>query len=220
DDEDLDDIIEVPRIDADERDWDNGRDADLEVDDMHAYSQEADNRIKDKLVGHSRGREKAEQITVDIFLLAMSKIEMKMERNFSALHREIEECDLLNKAWPKVSLSKPHDQHEYDFLAKIGKHLDKAIKVVPTANKKDFDGVRDEIEARTATLSQNKSSKSYRHKRKRYSSPSSDSERDESHKGKRRYDMIEAFNSFVTEEPLGFQNVKESLTASSVSMYL
>ncbi|CAG8628169.1 5907_t:CDS:1 [Cetraspora pellucida] len=98
DDEDLDDIIEVPRIDADERNWDNGRDADLELDDMRAYSQEADNRIKDELVGHSQGREKAEQITVDMFLSAMGKIEMKMERNFSALHREIEECDLLDEA--------------------------------------------------------------------------------------------------------------------------
>ncbi|CAG8689557.1 21237_t:CDS:2 [Cetraspora pellucida] len=214
-DEDLDDIIKVPRIDADERDWDDGGDADLE---------------------------KAEQITVDMFLSAMGKIEMKMERNFSALHREIEECDLLDEAWPKVSLSKPCDQHEYDFLTKIGKRLDKAIKVVPMANKKDFDGIRNEIEARAATLrladnkgwgtalqivgsndkmmekykdhiplfsqsgvascyySQNKPSKSYRHKRKRYSSPSSDSERNESHK----------------EEPSGSQIVKESLTASTV----
>ncbi|CAG8628151.1 5906_t:CDS:2 [Cetraspora pellucida] len=107
------------------------------------------------------------------------------------------------------------------------------------ANKKDFDNIRDEIEARAATLrladnkgwgtalqivgsndkmmekykdhiplfshsgaasryfNRNKSSKAYRHKRKRYSSPSSDSERDE-------------------KEPLGFQNVKESLTASTV----
>ncbi|CAG8783272.1 5079_t:CDS:2, partial [Cetraspora pellucida] len=190
DDEDLDNIIEVLRIDADERNWNNGRDADLKLDDMH----------------------KAKQIIVNMFLLALGKIEMKMERNFSALYRKIEECDLLDEAWPKVSLSKPQDQHEYDFLVKISKRLDKAIKVVPMANKKDFDTA-------TLRLADNKGwstalqivgsirGKDILHLRLIQK---------EMKVIRIKGDIIEAFNPFVTEEPLGFQNVKESLTASTI----
>ncbi|CAG8551042.1 7540_t:CDS:2, partial [Racocetra persica] len=233
DEEDLDDIIEVPRFDANERDWNDERDADLEVDDVRAYSQEADNRIKDELVGRSRGREKAEQITVDMFLSAMGKIEMKIERNFSALYREIEECDLLDETWPKVSLSKPCDQHEYDFLAKIGKRLDKAIKVVPTVIKKDLntlqivgsnDKMIEKYKDRIPLFSQSGAASRY------YSQISL-----VSHIGTREKDiphlrliqkemkvirvkggMIETFNPFMTKEPSGSQNIKEFLTASTV----
>ncbi|CAG8808877.1 4184_t:CDS:2, partial [Racocetra persica] len=177
--EDLDDIIEVLRFDADEKDWNDKRDADLEVDDVHAYLQEVDNRIKDK---------------------------------------EIEECDLLDKTWPKVSLSKPHDQHEYDFLVKIGKRLDKAIKGLGTAlqivgsNDKMMEKYKDRIPlfsqsgAASCYYSRNKSDKSYRHKKKRYSSPSSDSERDESHKGKRRYNK--SFQSFRDRGAFRFPECK------------
>ncbi|CAG8832256.1 21259_t:CDS:2, partial [Cetraspora pellucida] len=206
DDEDLDNIIEVPRNDADERDWDNGSDANLELDDMRAYSQEADNRIKDELVGYSQGRKKAEQIKVDMFLLAI--------------------------AWPKVSLSKPWDQYKYDFLVKIGKCLDKAIKVVPMANKKDFDGIRDEIEAQAATLSladnkgwgtalqivrsNDKMMEKYKNRIRRKDILYLRLIQKEMKVIRVKGDMIEAFNPFVTEKPLGFQNVKESLTASTV----
>src|SRR5260363_37597 len=75
-----------------------------------------------------------------------------MDKSFSALYREIEEEDLLEEAWPKVELSKPHDQHEYDFLVKIGRRLDKVIRMLPDSVKKEVVSVHHEVESRAVIL--------------------------------------------------------------------
>ncbi|CAG8746018.1 11132_t:CDS:2 [Dentiscutata erythropus] len=94
-------------------------------DDLNEDSQEADNRIREEFAAYFRGKEKV---------------------------KEIEDGDGLDEAWPKVKLSRPHDQHEYDFLAKIGRRLDKAIRILPESNRKEFVGVREEVESRAVTL--------------------------------------------------------------------
>ncbi|CAG8814622.1 3495_t:CDS:2 [Dentiscutata erythropus] len=109
--------------------------------------EEVDNRIREEFATCFRGKEKVKSVPVDVFLTALSNIERKMDRNFSALYREIEDEDRLDEAWPKVKLSRPRDQHEYDFLAKIGKHLDKAIRVLPESNRKKIVSVREEVES-------------------------------------------------------------------------
>ncbi|CAG8646274.1 10015_t:CDS:2, partial [Dentiscutata heterogama] len=75
-----------------------------------------------------------------------------MDKSFSALHKKIEEGELLDEAWPKVKLSKARDQHEYDFLTRIGRRLDKAIKVLPGSFGKEFVNIREEIETHAVTL--------------------------------------------------------------------
>ncbi|CAG8684191.1 5925_t:CDS:2, partial [Cetraspora pellucida] len=125
---------------------------DLEGDDLEVLSQEADCRVGKELAARLQEKERIDSFPVDIFLSALGNIEKKMDRNFSVLHKEIEEGDLLDKAWPGIKLSKPRDQHEYDFLAKVGKRLDKAIKVLPVSTRKEFIGIREEIEARAVIL--------------------------------------------------------------------
>ncbi|CAG8773129.1 13165_t:CDS:2, partial [Dentiscutata erythropus] len=80
------------------------RDTDLAGDDLDATSQEADNAFRDVLAAHFQKKEKIEFVLVDIFLSALGSIEKKMDKSFSALHQEIEEGDLLDEKWPKVSL--------------------------------------------------------------------------------------------------------------------
>ncbi|CAG8715927.1 6407_t:CDS:1 [Dentiscutata erythropus] len=120
-------------------------------DDLDENSQEVDNRIIEEFAACFRGKEKVKSVPVDVFLTALSSIERKMDRNFSALYKEIEDGDGLDEAWPKVKLSRPRD-HEYDFLAKIGKHLDKAIRVLLESNRKEIVGVCEEVESRAVTL--------------------------------------------------------------------
>ncbi|CAG8669574.1 12415_t:CDS:2 [Dentiscutata heterogama] len=98
------------------------------------------------------GKEKVSSVPVDVFLTALSSIERKIDKSFSALYREIEEEDSLEEAWPKVKLSKLHDQYEYDFLAKIGRHLDKVIRMLPDSVKKEVVSMHDEVESRAITL--------------------------------------------------------------------
>ncbi|CAG8652820.1 5089_t:CDS:2, partial [Dentiscutata heterogama] len=75
-----------------------------------------------------------------------------MDKSFFALHQEIEEGDLLDEVWPKVKLTKARDQHEYDFLAKTGRSLDKTIKGLQVPFRKEFARVRDDIETRAEML--------------------------------------------------------------------
>ncbi|CAG8776875.1 17443_t:CDS:2, partial [Dentiscutata erythropus] len=98
------------------------------------------------------GKEKVKSVLVDVFLTALSSIKRKMDRNFSALYKEIEDGNVLDEAWLKVKLSRPRNQHKYDFLAKIGKYLDKAIRVLPESNRKEIVGVYKEVESRAITL--------------------------------------------------------------------
>ncbi|RIB20404.1 hypothetical protein C2G38_1195966 [Gigaspora rosea] len=225
---------EKPKVDIG---VDNGDDfdvewfVDLEGDDIDAESQEADGKVRDEFASRFPGKGKVESVPVDIFLSALGNLEKKLDRSFSALHNEIEEGEVLDAAWPKVRLSKPRDQHEYDFLTKIGRRLDRAIRMLSSSLRKDFVDIRDEVEARVVTLrladnkgwsaalqivgSNDKMMEKYKdriplagqaetmfrtsnwgyrsrskysqQKRKRYSSPSSDSERGEFYKkGKKR----------------------------------
>ncbi|CAG8495285.1 5340_t:CDS:2 [Dentiscutata heterogama] len=135
---------EVVDVDSDD---DGGGEDELDED-----SQEADNRIREEFATRFRGKEKVSSVPVDVFLTALSSIERKMDKSFSALYREIEEGDSLEEAWPKVKLSKPRDQYEYDFLAKIGRRLDKVIRMLPDSVKKEVVSVRDEVESRAVTL--------------------------------------------------------------------
>ncbi|CAG8656103.1 15812_t:CDS:1 [Dentiscutata erythropus] len=121
-------------------------------DDLDKDSQKADNRIREEFAACFRGKEKVKSVPADVFLIALNSIKRKMDRNFSALYREIEEGDVLDEAWPKVKLSRPRNQHEYDFLAKIGKCLDKTIRMLPESNRKEIVGVREKVESRAATL--------------------------------------------------------------------
>ncbi|RIB18081.1 hypothetical protein C2G38_2086679 [Gigaspora rosea] len=134
-------------------------DVDLDVDgggdfedDLDEESQEADNGIREEFEARFKGKEKVKSVPVDVFLTALSSIERKMDRSFSALYREIEDGDGLDEAWPKVKFSRARDQYEYEFLTKIGRRLDKAIRMLPDSAKKEFVGVRDEVEARAVTL--------------------------------------------------------------------
>ncbi|RIB23022.1 hypothetical protein C2G38_915836 [Gigaspora rosea] len=115
-------------------------------------SQEADNGIREEFATRFRGKEKVSSVPVDVFLTALSSIKRKMDKSFLALYKEIEEGDLLEEAWPKVKLSKPRDQYEYDFLAKIGRRLDKVIRMLPDSVKKEAVSVRNEVESRAVTL--------------------------------------------------------------------
>ncbi|CAG8503910.1 10233_t:CDS:2 [Dentiscutata heterogama] len=112
----------------DKRDWRNGRFVDLEGNDINIESQEADSKIRDELANHLQGKERIESVLVDVFLSVLGSIEKKMNRNFVALYKEIQEEELLDKSWPKVRLSKPHDQHEYDFLSKNGRIWTRSLK--------------------------------------------------------------------------------------------
>lgn len=204
---------------------------DLEGDNIDEESQEADGKIRDEFAARFPEKGKVESVPVDIFLSALGNLEKKLDKSFSALHTEIEEGEVLDAAWPKVRLSKPRDQHEYEFLTKIGRRLDSAIRMLSSSLRKDFVDIRDEVEARAVTLrladkkgwsaalqivgSNDKMMEKYKDriplvgqvdhmsrasnwnyhskskyrqpKRKRYSSPSSDSERGDFYKkGKRR----------------------------------
>ncbi|CAG8656091.1 15811_t:CDS:2 [Dentiscutata erythropus] len=108
--------------------------------DLDEDSQKEDNRIREEFVACFRGKKKVKSVPVDVFLTALSSIKKKMDRNFSALYREIEDGD------------RPYEQYEYDFLAKIGKYLDKAIRVLPEYNRKEIVGVHEEVESRAVTL--------------------------------------------------------------------
>ncbi|CAG8717023.1 15135_t:CDS:2 [Dentiscutata erythropus] len=90
--------------------------------DLDEDFQEADNRIREEFAACFRGKEKVKSVLVDVFLTALSSIERKMNRNFFALYREIEDED---KAWPKV---------------------------LPESNKKEIAGMREEVESRAVTL--------------------------------------------------------------------
>ncbi|CAG8767363.1 3085_t:CDS:2, partial [Dentiscutata erythropus] len=121
-------------------------------DDLDEDSQEADNRIREEFAACFKEKEKVKSVPVNIFLSALSSIKRKMNRNFSALYREIEDRDGLDEAWLKVKLSRSRDQHEYDFLAKISRHLDKEIRMLLEFNRKKFVGVCKEVESRAVTL--------------------------------------------------------------------
>ena len=69
-------------------------------DELDEDSQEADNRVREEFATRFRGKEKVSSVPVDVFLTALSSIERKMKKSFSALYREIEEGDLLEEAWP------------------------------------------------------------------------------------------------------------------------
>ncbi|CAG8589200.1 17672_t:CDS:2, partial [Cetraspora pellucida] len=125
---------------------------DLEGDYLKDGSQEADCSVRDEFAARSQEKDRVEPFSVDIFMFALSKMEKKIDKNFSALQREMEEGELLDEAWPSIKLSKPHNQHEYDFLAKIGKCLDRAIKVLQVSARKEFIGIREEIETHAVTL--------------------------------------------------------------------
>ncbi|CAG8541491.1 9545_t:CDS:2, partial [Cetraspora pellucida] len=88
--------------------------ADLEEDCVELNSQFADDNIRDTLAA---GFQRQEQ---------------------RCHPEEIEEGDLLNEAWPTVKLTKARDQHEYDFLSKMG--------------DKDFICIRDDMESRAVML--------------------------------------------------------------------
>ncbi|CAG8590074.1 929_t:CDS:2 [Racocetra persica] len=96
----LDDVKDRPKevVDID-LDADRGGEVD---DDLDEASLEADNRIRKELAVCFQEKEKVSLVLVDVFLIALSSIKMKMDRNFSALHKEIEERDLLYMAWPKL----------------------------------------------------------------------------------------------------------------------
>ncbi|CAG8630522.1 11273_t:CDS:2, partial [Dentiscutata erythropus] len=128
------------------------RDTDLAGDDLDATSQEANNAFRDILAAYFQKKEKIESVLVDIFLLALESIEKKMDKSFSALYQEIEKGDLLDEKWPKFSLSKAHNQHEYDFLAKASRHLDKAIKGLLVFFRKKFAGVWEDVKTRAVML--------------------------------------------------------------------
>ncbi|CAG8752722.1 23834_t:CDS:2 [Cetraspora pellucida] len=129
--------------------------ADLEEDCVKLNSQFADNNIRDTLAaGFQRQEQRCypEVMSADMFLSALRNLENKMDKNFSTLYKEIEEGDLLNEAWPTVKLTKARDQHEYDFLSKMGRRLDKAIKLLPNNFKKDFICIRDDMESKAVML--------------------------------------------------------------------
>ncbi|CAG8573429.1 11577_t:CDS:2 [Gigaspora margarita] len=137
---------------------DNGDDfdaegfVDLKGNDIDAESQEADGKIKEEFAACFPGKGKVESVPVDIYFFGLGNLEKKLDKSFSALHTEIEEGEVLDAAWPKVRLSKPWDQHEYDFLTKIRRCLDRAIRMLSSALRKDFVDIRDEVEARATTL--------------------------------------------------------------------
>ncbi|RIB22590.1 hypothetical protein C2G38_2173594 [Gigaspora rosea] len=199
---------------------------DLEGDDIDAESQEADSKIREEFAARFPGKGKVESVPVDIFLSALGNLEKKLDKSFFALHNEIEEGEVLDAAWLKVRLSKLWDQYEYNFLTKVRRCLDRAIRMLSSSLRKDFVDIRDEVEARAVTLrladnkgwsaalqivgSNNKMMEKYKDcislvgaveprsrasnwnyrsrpkyrqtKCKRYSSPSSDSERGETYK--------------------------------------
>ncbi|CAG8690361.1 22380_t:CDS:2, partial [Cetraspora pellucida] len=125
---------------------------DLESDYLDVGFQEADHRIRDKFATYFQEKDRVEAFSVDIFMSVLSKIEKKMDRNFSALQKDLEEGELLDEAWPDIKLSKPCDQYEYDFLAKVGKCLDRAIKGLLIPARKKFIGIREKIETHAVTL--------------------------------------------------------------------
>ncbi|CAG8520863.1 34490_t:CDS:2 [Racocetra persica] len=123
--------------------------------DPYIDTEGADDNIRDTLAARFQGQEQGchpEVMPADMFLSALRNLENKMDKNFSALHKEIEESDLLSEAWPAVKLAKARDQHEYDFLSKMGRRLDKAIKLLPSNLKKDFICIRDDMESRAVML--------------------------------------------------------------------
>ncbi|RIB13402.1 hypothetical protein C2G38_2325923 [Gigaspora rosea] len=133
----------------------------LEGDDIDAESQETDGKIREEFAARFLGKGKVESVPVDIFLSGLGNLEKKLDKSFTALHNEIEEGEVLDATWPKVRLLKPRDQHEYDFLTKVGRCLDRAIRMLSSSPRKDFVDIRDEVEARAITLrlAKNKDSK-------------------------------------------------------------
>ncbi|RIB28374.1 hypothetical protein C2G38_2158147 [Gigaspora rosea] len=101
--------------------------------------------MKEKLRYYFQEKEKIDSVLVYIFLILLKNIEKKMDQNFFALHRKIEEDNLLEEHWFKVKLSKPYDQHKYKFLTKNEKCIDKAIKMLSGLLKKEFDNIKEEI---------------------------------------------------------------------------
>ncbi|CAG8738970.1 2077_t:CDS:2, partial [Dentiscutata heterogama] len=129
-----------------------GEAVDVNLDADGGESQEVDNGIREEFEAHFKGKEKIKLVPVDVFLTALSSIKRKMDRSFSALYREIEDGDGLDEAWLKVKFSRARDQYEYKFLTKIGRCLDKAIRILLDSTRKEFVGVRDEVKARAVTL--------------------------------------------------------------------
>ncbi|CAG8633324.1 19805_t:CDS:2, partial [Cetraspora pellucida] len=111
---------EIVDVDSDD---DGGGENELDED-----SQEADNRIREKFATHFQGKEKVSSVPVDVFLTALSSIERKMDKSFSALYREIEEGNLLEEAWPKV------------------------IRTLLDSVKKEVVSMHDEVKSRAVTL--------------------------------------------------------------------
>ncbi|CAG8590160.1 4326_t:CDS:2 [Dentiscutata erythropus] len=108
-------------------------------DDLDEESQEADNGIREEFEACFKRKEKVKLVPVNIFLTALSSIKRKMDRSFSVLYREIKDRNEL-------------DKYEYEFLTKIGRRLDKAIRILLDSTRKEFVGVHDEVEAKAVTL--------------------------------------------------------------------
>ncbi|CAG8520549.1 1263_t:CDS:2 [Cetraspora pellucida] len=133
----------------------------------------------------------------DVLEIGFQKADYRIGEEFAAhfqskerIDAKMEEEELLEESWPGVKLLKPCDQHEYDFLAKVDKWLDRVILILSVFDKKEFTGIREEIETHAVMLrskyNQNKQKRSKDH----LSATSSDSKEDDLYKKTRKKERM------------------------------
>ncbi|CAG8669692.1 6298_t:CDS:2 [Cetraspora pellucida] len=161
--------------------------------------QKVNDKMREEFVTHFYRKKEIDSVPVDIFLAVLGNIEKKMDKSFSALHREIEE---------------------------INKCLDRVIRAPSGSLKKEFTSIRKEIESHAVMLrladnkrwntalqivgNNDKIMEKYKdqiplHKKKRHSPSSSDSKRGDHEKYRRKSKKSSIFRGRINYSTSDYQ---------------
>ncbi|CAG8526434.1 10611_t:CDS:2, partial [Racocetra persica] len=95
------DISEDDTWVVDGRELDTEKGLDFEDDNIDLVFQKTDCSIRNGVVTHFQREERINLVLADVFLIVFDNIKKKIDKNFLALHKEIEKGNILDEAWSK-----------------------------------------------------------------------------------------------------------------------